>query len=96
MKGIEQTASGSIHFGPEGIPLLRLVTMLRGLGLELKGIRMCRGISCYALAKKEFGLKGNKAKVYAQLAEIVRQKLEEAGADDNDREALVVGSGAGL
>ena len=49
------------------IPLYRLMVMASGLKLEIKGIRFSRGRTCYALAKSEFGFKGNKAKVLAQL-----------------------------
>ena len=45
----------------------RLLTMRAGLQLELKGLRMSRGVSCYALIKKETGLKGSKQKVYDQF-----------------------------
>jgi len=49
------------------IPLYRLMVMASGLKLEIKGIRRSRGRTCYALAKSEFGFKGNKVKVLAQL-----------------------------
>ena len=45
----------------------RLLTMRAGLRLELKGLQMTRGVSCYALVKKETGLKGSKQKVYDQF-----------------------------
>ena len=45
----------------------RLLTMRAGLRMELKGLRMTRGVSCYALIKQETGLKGSKQKVYDQL-----------------------------
>jgi hypothetical protein len=31
-------------------------------------------VSCYALAKREYGLKGNRAKVLADLKEILEEK----------------------
>ena len=49
------------------IPLYRLMVMASGLDLEIKGLRFSRGRTCYALAKSEFGFKGNRAKVLAQL-----------------------------
>jgi hypothetical protein len=51
----------------EHIPLYRLMVMVSGLRMEVKGYRMNRGRTCYAMAKSEFGFKGNKAKVLAQL-----------------------------
>jgi hypothetical protein len=53
--------------GPAGVALFRLLTLRSGLRLELSGIRVSRGVSCYAIAKREFGFKGNKQKVFDQL-----------------------------
>jgi len=50
----------------------RLKVLLKGLKLEILGMKK-RGSSCYSIIKKEFGLKGNKQKVYDQLL-----KLEES------------------
>lgn len=60
--------------GKQGMTLFRLLTMLSGLRLEVRcpGLRLTRGVSCYALAKKEFGFKGNKEKVLAQLEAYVQ------------------------
>jgi hypothetical protein len=51
----------------------RLLTMRAGLQLELKGLRMSRGVSCYALVKQETGLKGSKQKVYDQFEVMLKQ-----------------------
>ncbi len=55
--------------GPEDIGFFRLLTMRAGLRMEVKhpGIRMSRGPTCYTIARREFGFRGNKAKVLAQL-----------------------------
>jgi hypothetical protein len=53
---------------PTQIATFRYCTMLRGLGLEIKGIKMSRGMTMYALIKKELGLKGTKTDVYNDLA----------------------------
>ena len=42
--------------------------MLRGLGLEIKGLKCSKGMTMYALIKKELGLKGTKTAVYNDLA----------------------------
>jgi|TARA_R100000152_G_C6747357_1_gene170922 aspartyl/asparaginyl beta-hydroxylase (cupin superfamily) len=54
------------------IDVFRAQTILRGLYMEAKhNMRLtAKAQSCYSLAKKEFGLKGNKAKVYNDLAEM--------------------------
>jgi len=62
--------SGYMLDTPEQIKLYRYFVMLSGLKLEIQGIKM-RGGSCYAIIKREFGFKGNKTKVYNQLAEVL-------------------------
>ena len=67
---------GYILDTPEQIQHYRLFVMLTGLKLEVSGMKM-RGGSCYAMAKREFGFKGNKKAVYNQLAEMLgKPKLE--------------------
>jgi hypothetical protein len=53
---------------PTQIATFRYCTILRGLGLEIKGLRCSKGMTMYALAKKELGLKGSKTAVYNELA----------------------------
>jgi dGTP triphosphohydrolase len=53
------------------IQAFRLLTLLKGLELECKGMRMS-GRSCYAIIKKEFNLKGNRANVLAQFTEMTK------------------------
>ena len=53
---------------PTQIATFRYCTMLRGLGLEIKGMRMSRGMTMYSVIKKELGLKGTKTDVYNELA----------------------------
>lgn len=55
-------------FTSEDIPMIRLITLKHALKLECKGLSR-RGVSVYALVKREFGFKGNKARVLAQLTE---------------------------
>ena len=54
---------------PKQIHNFRYVTLLKGLELELKGLRMNRGRTAYSIIKKEFGFKGNKERVHKQLKE---------------------------
>ena len=53
---------------PTHIATFRYCTMLRGLKLEIKGMRVSKGMTMYALIKKELGLKGTKTAVYNDLA----------------------------
>ena len=57
---------------PEQIEMFRYKTLLRGLRLEMQGLQMSRGRSCYSIIKQEFGLKGNKQKVYDQFKQLLQ------------------------
>jgi hypothetical protein len=60
----------------DSIAYFRLATLMTGVRAELRGMKLTRGRSCYAVAKQEFGLKGNKQKVY----EFLVAKVEELRA----------------
>ena len=64
----------------DDIHIFRYLTLRKGLKLELLGMRMSRGKSCYTIIKREFKLKGNKQNVYTQFTEM----LTEAGVLKND------------
>lgn len=64
---------------PEQISAARLITLRGALKLELLGMKR-RGRSAYAIIKDEFGLKGNKQRVYDQFDEIVK---DITGENDN-------------
>ena len=68
----------------EQIDTYRAQMILNGLYMEAKhNMRLtAKAPTCYSLAKKEYGLKGNKAKVYNQLAQL----LTEQGIVDKVRE----------
>ena len=53
---------------PTQINQFRYMTILRGLGLEIKGLKVSRGMTMYSLVKKELGLKGTRTDVYNELA----------------------------
>jgi hypothetical protein len=55
----------------DDIHIFRYLTLRKGLQLELKGMKMSRGRSCYTIIKKEFGLKGNKQNVLNQFTEML-------------------------
>ena len=64
---IEAHDGGPLIITGEHIPLYRLMVMRQGLEMEIKGMRISRGQTCYARAKAELGFRGNKAKVLEQL-----------------------------
>tara|TARA_R100001510_G_C7605510_1_gene170809 strand:+ start:17 stop:229 length:213 start_codon:yes stop_codon:yes gene_type:complete len=53
------------------IPLARLITLKHGLKLEMKGMQVSRGRTCYSIIKNELGLRGNRQKVLDQLEEML-------------------------
>jgi hypothetical protein len=53
------------------IPKFRLITLASGIRLEGRGVKVSRGRSCLAIVKAEFGFKGNRAKIQAQLQEVI-------------------------
>lgn len=63
---------------PAQIEMFRYKTLLKGLRLEMVGMKMSRGQSCYSIIKQEFGLKGSKQKVYDQFKSMLEQVNERA------------------
>ena len=65
---------------PEQICAYRELMIYNGLKFEFRTasrgtpMRLTRGVSCYALAKKQYGLKGNRQKVLAALKELLEAK----------------------
>jgi hypothetical protein len=66
-----QTQNGVMLDQPWQIQSFRLITLLSGIRAELKGFRLTRGRTCYSMVKQEFGLKGNKQKVYDQFEDLL-------------------------
>jgi hypothetical protein len=64
---------------PEEISAARLITLRGALKLELLGMKR-RGRSAYSIIKQEFGLTGNKQRVYDQFDNIVK---DITGENDN-------------
>jgi hypothetical protein len=56
---------------PDQIEHFRFLTLRQGLKLEIKGLRMSRGASAYAIIKAELGLKGSRISVFNQLSEML-------------------------
>jgi hypothetical protein len=63
--------------GKTNINNYRMIALLKGLKLELKGIKVSRNVSCYAILKDEFNLKGSRQKVYDHLNAIYKDWIEE-------------------
>ena len=61
---------------PEKIEAYRLATLRTGLKLEIKGMRLSRGRTCYSILKG-MGYKGSREKVLEQVAADVEKAKEE-------------------
>ena len=55
---------------PDQIQAYRMLTLLSGLKLEVRGLRTS-GRSCYQIIKQEFGLTGNRRQVLEAYQKIV-------------------------
>jgi len=55
------------------IPEFRKRVLLRGLKLELKGMKLSRGRSCYSIIKSEFNLKGSRQSVFDQFSQLLNK-----------------------
>lgn len=62
--------------GKENIEHFRRFTLLKALKLETMGMKG-RGASAYSIIKREYGLKGNKQKVYEQFKQYVEDNKPE-------------------
>lgn len=61
---------------PEQIELYRLKVLLSALKLEANGLKLSRGSSALSVVKKQFGFKGSRERVTAQLQAFHDAKLE--------------------
>ena len=52
------------------IETARMLTLRKGLQLEIKGMRHS-GRSCYSIIKRDFGLTGTRARVLEQFEQII-------------------------
>jgi hypothetical protein len=62
---------------PEQIEHFRFLTLRQGLKLEIKGLKVSRGASAYAIIKRELGLKGSRISVFNQLSEMLGKPAHE-------------------
>lgn len=62
--------------GKEAVDFFRMATVLRGMKSELAtGMRMTsKAPSCFTIARRDYGLKGNKQKLIEQMEKLVAEK----------------------
>ena len=65
----------SVLTQPNQIEAFRIKTLIKGIQLEAKGLKMSRGKSCLSIAKAELGLKRT-AKTEDVLAKLLERKAE--------------------
>lgn len=64
--------------GEDNIRLFQMKAQLRAIGLEMRGLKHSGG-SVTARVKAHYGFKGNRQKVYDQLADLISTKEKEIG-----------------
>ena len=67
---------GFVAYTKDNINLFRLLSLRSALKLEIVGMKK-RGRSAYSIIKEEFGFKGSKESVLADLQELIAQKKDE-------------------
>ena len=65
--------SGSTVVTGEHTKLFALMSLKHAVVLEGKGLKLSRGFSAMAIAKKRYGLKGSREKIVAQLQGLIDQ-----------------------
>ena len=55
---------------PDQIAVARMLTLRKGLQLEIKGMRHS-GRSCYSIIKRDFGLTGTRAQVPEKFEQLI-------------------------
>lgn len=76
-----QFQGGIILDTPEDINFFQVATQCSALKLETLGLRHSRG-SVYAFCKKQYGFKGTKEKVLAQMVAMKNAMMAKAGCDN--------------
>ena len=64
---------------PGQIALFRLCTLRTALKLETRGLRMSKGPTALSVLKSEYGYKGDRAKVLAQVVADIATQMAELG-----------------
>jgi hypothetical protein len=70
---VQVTESGATIVTGEHIRLYSLISLKQAIVLEGKGMKMSRGVSAMALAKRRYGLKGSREKIIAQMQSMIDQ-----------------------
>ena len=66
---------------PAQIATYRLAALRSALKLELRGLRMSRGATAYSILRSEYGYKGKREAVLAQVTADVEAIMAEMGQE---------------
>jgi hypothetical protein len=70
---VQITETGTTVVTGDHIRLFGLISLKQAIVLEGKGMKMTRGASAMSLAKKRYGLKGNRDKIIAGVQALIDQ-----------------------
>lgn len=73
---MEDITVAMVLYKPDEIRMFQLLQWKYALKLEIKGMRHSQG-SVYAHVKRQLGLRGNRAKVLAQLESIIEEGMKD-------------------
>ena len=65
--------SGATLVTGDHIRLMQLISLKQAIVLEGKGVKMTRGASAMSLARKRYGLEGNRERIIAQVQTMIDQ-----------------------
>jgi len=73
---VSKDGSPYLFDGPAATNFFRMASILHGMKVELRtGMKLTsRAPSCFTIAKKEYGLKGNKQKLIDQFEKLVSEE----------------------
>jgi hypothetical protein len=70
--------------GSEAIEVYRIATIISGMRLEMLGMKLSRKApSCFTIARKQYGLKGNKASLFAQMQQVLNDQRAKVSIINN-------------
>jgi hypothetical protein len=89
---IEHSDTATSFVGPSAVNIFRMITLANGLKMEIRGLRMTRGKTCFSIIKSEYGLSTKGAKAlgisgkqhvlnqFLPLVDAARAKVQEVRA----------------
>jgi hypothetical protein len=77
---VEVSSSAVIFSGEDGVNLYRMATIIMGMKAEMRGMRLTsKAPSCFTIARREYGLRGSKEKILADMTALYHNAKAEQG-----------------